>query len=238
MNRRSIFNYVGGEMEKEQSKKTTLRIVLRWIIQVFSTFLFVFLIMHSIVINTMGICVLRWRIPYFSLPAYIVCVTIGFKYWIGKDSFQLRSYCVSTIISAVLLLLGAVFTTPSYISMIPLRETLNILLLTGIVLYAILKVRAQNSKAQLNPVNEDTLHMHIVQFKRRQVIRVLCLLSICCIIFENWQSAISITYGFITRQNLDLYLITISPFPLSILSAILLAKFLKTEFTQRDPSPD
>ncbi len=186
--------------------------------------------MHSIVINTFGICTLRWQIPYFSLPAYIVCVTISVNYWIGEDSFQLRAYCVSTILSAVLLLLGTVFTIPSYVSMIPLRETVSILLLISIVLYAILKFRAQKLKSQRDPVNKSTLHMHSAQIKQRRVVRVLCLLSICCILFENFQSALLVMYGFLTKQNLALYLVTISPFPLSILSAILLVKFVKAEF--------
>ena len=188
--------------------------------------------MHSIVINTFGICALRWQIPDFSLLAYIVCVTIGVKYWIGEDSLQLRTYCVSTILSAVLLLLGTVFTIPSYVSMIPLRETVCVLLLIGIVLYAILKVRAQKSKFQRDPANESTLQTHSAQIKQRQVVRVLCLLSICCILFENCQSVLLIAYGFISKQNLALYLVTLSPFPLSILSAILLAKFVKAEFVQ------
>jgi hypothetical protein len=215
--------------------KPCFRNLFHWMIQVLGTFFFVFFIMHSIVINTMGICALRWQIPYLSLPAYIVCVTIGVKYWIGEDSFQLRAFFFSTIVSAVLLLMGTVFTIPSYVSMIPLREVVNILLLIGIVLYAILRVRAQKSTTQRDPVNESTLHTHIAQIKQRQVIRVLCLLSICCILFENCQSAILITYNFMTKQNLALYLVTISPFPLSILSAILLAKFVKTEFVQQIP---
>ena len=223
-------------MEKAQSQKPTLQIIFRWMIQSLGTFLFVFLMMHSIVINTFGICVLRWQIPYLSLPAYIICVTIGVKYWIGEDSFQLRAYCVSTIISAVLLLLGAVFMVPSYVSMIPLRETVNILLIIGIVLYAVLKILAQKSKVRRNPGNEDTLHLQITHIKRKQAVRILCLLSICCIIFENWQCAVLITYDLIAKQNLALYLVTISPFPLSILSAILLAKFVKAEFVQLDSS--
>ncbi len=225
-------------MEEALNRKPTLKGVLHWIIQVLGTFLFVFLIMHSIVVSTFGICALRWQIPYFSLPAYIVCVTIGVKYWIGEDSFQLRAYCVSTILSAVLLLLGTVFMIPSYVSMIPLRETVSVLLLIGIVLYAILKVRAQKAKAQHDPANESTLHTHSAQMKQKRVVRVLCLLSICCILFENCQSALLVTYGFITKQNLALYLVTISPFPLSILSAILLAKFVKAEFVQWKPSLD
>ena len=67
-------------MEKEISKKPTFKGISHWMIQSLGTFLFVFLMMHSIVMNTMGICVLRWRIPYLSLPAYIVCITIGVKY--------------------------------------------------------------------------------------------------------------------------------------------------------------
>ncbi len=45
-------------------------------------------------------------------------------------------------------------------------------------------------------------------------------------------------YGFLTKQNLALYLVTISPFPLSILSTILLAKFVKAEFVQQNSYPD
>ena len=225
-------------MKEALNRKPTHKGVFNWIIQIFGAFLFVFLIMHSIVISTFGICTLRWQIPYFSLPAYIVCVTIGVKYWIGEDSFQLRAYCVSTILSAVLLLLGTVFTIPSYVSMIPLRETVSALLLIGIVLYAILKVRAQKTNAQRDPANESTFHSHSAQIKQRRVVRVLCLLCICCILFENFQRAILITYGFITKQNLALYLVTISPLPLSILSVILLVRFVKAEFVQWKPSLD
>lgn len=45
-------------------------------------------------------------------------------------------------------------------------------------------------------------------------------------------------YGFLNNIDLAKSVLTFSPFPLSILSAILLAKFVKAEFVQWKPLPD
>ena len=77
---------------------------------------------------------------------------------------------------------------------------------------------------------ETPQSMHI-RMNLRKVIRILCLLSICCVLFENWHRAILIIYHHFTSDGITLIpgLITL---PLSILSAILLTKFVKAEFVQ------
>ena len=90
-------------MEKEQSKKATLRIVLRWIIQVFSTFLYVFFIMGSIFVFTAGINTSRFLLPCFILPAYLISITFGSEYLIDEDPVRRWSYCISIIITSICL---------------------------------------------------------------------------------------------------------------------------------------
>ncbi|MEZ4628335.1 MAG: hypothetical protein R2912_09745, partial [Eubacteriales bacterium] len=203
------------------------------------TFLLVFCMMHTTMISVMGLNNYRWRLPYFNLPAYIICLTLGAVYWIGEDAVRRRSYFISTIVSVVVILPRTAFMIPSYVSMPLLRAIISTLLVLFFVLFVIQKFRLKKpTRQQTDRSEQKPLPSNEVAL-RRQLIRILCMLSICCVLFENWQCAIENAYLFIINQELVFSVFELSPFPLSILSAILLARFIKAEFVQRDvPKPE
>ncbi len=225
-------------MEEALNRKPTLKGVLHWIIQVLGTFLFVFLMMHTAIIGIMGVNNYRWLLPYFSLPAYIVCLTIGAKYWICEDAVRQKTYTISAIVSAFLILPQTAFMVPSYVSMPMLRAVISVLLSILLILFAVLKTRIKTTCNQRIGANETALQEQKNPAKRRKMIQTVCVLSICCVLFENWQASIMNAYGFLSNIDMAKSVLTFSPFPLSILSAILLARFMKAEFVQWKPSLD
>ena len=222
-------------MEKEISKKPSLKEVFQWIIRAGGTFLFVFFLMGSIFIFTTGIKTSRWLLPYFILPAYLVCITFGSDYLMGDDPVRRWSYCISSIITSVLLLPGTVFSIPSYASMPLLRMIITVLLSVFLIVYGILKVHNLKRLNQQNVENGKTVHQQKRRITRRKVVRFVCLISFCCVLLESSHRVITTLY----RLPFEgFYFSTFAQFPLTVISAILLAKFMKAEFVQRDSSSD
>ena len=224
-------------MEKEQSKKPTLKVAIHWLIQVLSTFLFVFFMMAEIIVFTTNIRGTYWLMPYFILPANLICITFGAYYWVGNDLIRRWSYCISSIISVVLLLPYLSWMMYYYGTSTALGFIVTFLLPIIPILYGIRMVRRGKKKDRKADETIKTMQSKRTHIIPRKIIHVLCLLSICCVLFENWHRAILITYYHFTRDGITLIpgLIT---FPLSILSAILLAKFVKAECVQKNSSLD
>ena len=225
-------------MEKAQSQKPTLQIIFRWMIQSLGTFLFVFFMMAATVVATSGVNTKQSLLPYFNLPAYFVCVTIAAKYWVGNDEVRRWSYCVSTILFGILTILMGGYRMPSYMNMPEFKVIFASFLICCIILYSILYVRKRNAVDQPNTTNERTIQERRERMNCKQASRIICLLSICCVLLGNFQRAILAIYYLIANVNLSMEFSTLSPLPLSILSAILLAKFVKAEFVQWKPSLD
>ena len=224
-------------MEKAQGKKPTLQNIFRWIIQSLGTFLYVFFMMAAIIVFTTNIKGTVWLMPCFILPAYLICITFGADYWVGDNVVRRWSYCISTIISVALLLPYFSWMMSYYVTSTALGFFATFLLPIIPIIYGIWLVRKRernNQKADKAIETPQSMHMRM---NLRKVIRVLCLLSICCVLFENWHRAILIIYHHFTSDGITLIpgLITL---PLSILSAILLGKFVKAEFVQWKPSLD
>lgn len=224
-------------MEKERSKKPTFKDMFHWIIRAVGTFLFVFFLMASIIVFTTDMRGTFWLMPYFILPASLICITFGADYWIGNDLVQCWSYCISTIFAVVLLLpyslwMMSYYGTSSKIGFIATFLLPIIPILQGIRLVRMRK--KQERKADKTVKTPQSMRARVIL---RKVIRVLCLLSICCVLFENWHNAILSVYYHLTTDGITLLpgLIT---YPLAILSAILLARFMKAEFVQRNSSSD
>lgn len=214
----------------EQTQDThTLKQVFRGIGSALGTFLFVFLMMHSIVIHTSGIYNGVWMVPYFSYPAYLVCLTIAADYWIGENRVRHRSYFASILISPVILLCGGAYFMPGYVDFPEFRSILAALFTVAIVLYGIWHYRKKVNNSQQRVAENEPLQTTRSD-KWRRTVRIICLLSICCILFENFQESITVTNGFLTHMNFGMSLSTFSQYPLCILSAILLARFVKAEF--------
>lgn len=224
-------------MEQERSKKDTPQNAPQSILLALDMFLFVFLMMHTIVINASGIYNDAWLVPYFSIPAYLVCVTIAIDYWIAGNPIRHRSYLLSVIVSVVILLFGGAYFMPGYVSYGGFRSLLAALLTAVIVFYSIRHVGKKKAKSLQDEAQKEAEETKVVE-RAAGVIRIICLLSICCVLFENVQNSIMVVYGLITGLNFGNDLSTFSQFPLSILSAILLARFVKAEFVSRDTATD
>ena len=225
-------------MEEALNRKPALKGVLNWIIQSLGTFLFVFFMMAATVVAISGVNMKQSLLPYFNLPAYFVCVTIGAKYWVGNDEVRRWSYCVSTILFGILTILMGGYRMPSYVNMPVFKVVFASFLTLCIILYSILYVRKRNAVDQPNIKNERTTQELREKKNCKQASRIICLLSICCVLLGNFQRAILAIYYLIANVNLSMEFSTLSPLPLSILSAILLAKFVKAEFVQWKPSLD
>ena len=224
-------------MEEALNRKPTLKGVLHWIIQILGTFLFVFFLMADIVIFTTGMKSAYWAMPPFVIPSCIVCITFGADYWIGNDKIRLWSYCISNIIAALLLVPTALSLMSYSVTMMPLRMIATILLPIIPILYGIGKVKKQ-SIAQVFLPNKKMAEGNRNKAKRMKLICVICLISISGVLFENWYKAILFLFGWFLEPRMEILLPALFSIPLSILSAILLARFMKAEFVQWKPSLD
>ena len=227
-----------GMVRKRINMKLNIKDVLHWVIQILGTFLFVFFLMAATVVAISGVNMKQSLLPYFNLPAYFVCVTIGAKYWVGNDGVRRWSYCVSTILFGILTILMGGYRMPSYVNMPEFKVVFASFLTLCIILYSILYVRKRNAVDQPNITNERTIQERREKKSCKQASRIICLLSICCVLLGSFQCAVLSIYSLITNVNLSIEFSTLSPLPLSILSAILLARFMKVEFVQWKPSLD
>ena len=225
-------------MEKEQSKIFKFKVVSRMIGSVVFAFLFSFCTISNILVFSTNMPVGRWFLPIFVLPANLVCMTFGIGYWIGDDPIRRWSYCVSNIALTALLL---------YITLelefLNGRSTLlgliaAILLPMLPILYNIRTIRKRKSVIQEANAANKTILKYKLRIRLQATIQVLCMLSICCVLFESCHGTILFFYDLFTMPNIWLSNQTRNQIILSILSAILLAKFMKAECVQWKPSPD
>lgn len=221
-------------MEKERNALLKFKVVIRVIGSVIFAFLFSFCTLSNILTFSTNMRGVVWLLPIFVLPANLICMTFGIDYWISNDPIRRWSYCVSSIaLTAVLLFitLELEFSTG--------RSTLlglvaAILLPILPILYNIQAVHKRKSVIQAANSASSTIIKHNHRAWLQIMIRVLCLLSICCVLFENWHSTIQFFWHLFTLPNIWLSNQTRNQIILSILLAILLARFMKAEFVQRN----
>ena len=224
-------------MEQEKSKKNTMKNVLPAIIQAAGTFFYVFLMMLGITTHMTGLYTGAWMVPYFSLPAYLVCVTIAIDYWIAGNPVRQSSYLFSVILSVVILIFGRAYVMPSYVHDGEIRSILSVLFTVGIVWYSIRHLRKKKAKSRQVTEQQEASRTK-GDGRKTNLVRIICLLSICCVLFENVQSSIMVVYGFVIGLNFGMGITTFDQYPLAILTAILLARFVKAEFAPREISAD
>ena len=215
-------------MEKTTGKIQNIKNAIRWITNAIGTFLYVFLMMHMFVLHFSGVFDGMWLIPYFSIPAYFFCLTIAAKYWIEDNLVRRRSFLISMIIATIILFFSGLYFPSEYVLYTGFRSILAALASAGVILYCILDTRKKEKNAR--QMAKSSIW--------KRVARIVCLLSICCVLFENWQKSIMVSYGFLTHEHYSMSLPTFSHYFLSILSAILLARFVKAEFIPRGASCD
>jgi len=224
---------MGNELGNSYSYKRSLQ----WITSAIGTFLFVFLMMHMFVLHFSGVYDGMWLVPYFSIPAYFFCLTTAAKYWIEDNLVRRRSFFISLIITVVVLFFSGLYFPSEYVIYTGFRSILAAIASVGVILYSILNIRKKEKTSQQIKAGQEILQT-AGSSKWKQVTRIVCLLSICCVLFENWQKSIMVSYGILTHEYYSMSLPTFSHYFLSILSEILLARFVKAEFVPRSIPAD
>jgi hypothetical protein len=222
-------------MEKEKSRKLTLKNTNNCIIQTVGTFLFVFFMMAQIIIFTTETRGANWAMPLFVLPASLICLTFGADYWVGKYTTRLRSYWISSIITTVLLVPVSVEVMSHYGTSTQAGFIETILLPVFSIIYGIWKERKSKKAERAVETKPQAKRFRAIMQK---LIRVLCLLSICCVLLESWHRVITILYHFLLNPPEHILFAACTSFALSILSVILLARFIKIENSTRSASFD
>ncbi len=227
-------------MDKKQGKRTNLKNLFHWINSVLGTFLFVFFIMATIIMFVTDLKNANWIMPLFVVVSCMGCITFGMDYWVREDSVRRWSYCISHLIVIILLVpisLGYMICFGT--SRMLLRFIAAVLLPTLSFLYGILKARKKKMMKQtIDPVAQ-TASLKGARTMLRKMIRVVCLLCICCVMLESWYKMILVFYYYVVEPSNMIYFPELVTVMLSILSAILLARFIKAEFVQRDvPKPE
>ena len=218
-------------MENERSKRTSFRNLLNWLRRALGTFVYVFFMLASIIIFTTEMRVSYWFLPLFVLPSCIISITFGADYWVGDDPVRRWFYCISTVVAAVLLVPLSLWRMSYDGVSTALGLIATIMLPIFPILYGIKLVRQRKIQNQEIEQNPDAMQFKVKHAKLRNVVRFLCLLSISCVLLENGHRVITILYHFIINLPKSIAFAVLVPFPLSIFSAILLAKFVKAEFT-------
>ncbi len=225
-------------MENERSKGTSLRNLLSLLGRTLSTFMYVFFMLASIIIFTTEMRVSYWFLPQFVIPSCMVCITFGADYWVKDDPVRRWSYCISTVVATVLLVPLSLWRMSYDGVSTGLGLIATIVLPIFPILYGITLVRVRKVQSQEIEGNPGATQTKVKLANLRNVIRVLSMISICCVLLENGYRVLMILYHFIISLPKSIAFAVLVPFPLSILSAILLAKFMKAEFVQWKPSPD
>jgi len=219
--------------------KPVLKDGFLWIYSAVGTLVFVFCMMSAINIFTRGINTFQWTMPCFVLPAYLFCVTFGANYWVGKDSIRREAYWISTIVVMIFFILVNAFWIPDEAELPVLRWVSTVLLTCAVILYSVLKVRKNRKTNQRIDMKESTTQGQFEQLRQRKAFRLICLLSICCVVLESWHRTIRVLYGLAFQLIDSISFDSLVQLLLSILSAILLARFIMAEFVQRDvPKPE
>lgn len=217
-------------MQKGQEKSIKVMSVFHGIGSAILALLSSFCLLSNILVFVLSIPDGSWAFPILVLPANFICMTFGMDYWIGDDPFRRWAYCISNIIVSVLLLVIALDYGLSHNYTTPLGFFAAILLPILVILYsfrtALKKKTCVQSMAEISP----SLPRSSVRLWLRAAIRILCLLSICCVLFESWHRSILFFYHLFMIPNIYLSNQVRNQIILSILSVILLAKFVKAEF--------
>lgn len=223
-------------MEKERNKMLRFKVILRGIGSVIFAILFSFCTISNILVFSTGMPVGRWFLPIFVLPATLVCMTFGIDYWIGDDPIRRWSYCVSNI-ALTALLLYIVLQLESLNGRSTLLGLIAAILLPILpILYNILAVLKRKTVIHEENATIPAIIKPKHRIRHREMIHIISMLSMCCVLFESWHQVILFFWYLFTIPNVGFSNHVRDQIILSILSAILLAKFMKAEFVQRNSS--
>ena len=220
-------------MNKTLSKRPSPKEIYQWMIQILGTFLFVFFLMATIILFTTGMRGSFWFLPYFVLPSCLICITLGADYWIAGNPLRRWSYFVSAILCAVLLVPSSLAAMLDYGTSTTLRLYTTILLPIFPILYGLSMVRSRNTKNPPTPSDEMHPRSEKSNSALKNVKRIVCLLSICCVLLENGYRVLSILYTLTLCKPDSLVFGMFVPLPLFVLSVILLVRFFRAGFVPR-----
>ncbi len=227
-------------MENETHKSTKLKNIFLAVCRAVGTFLLVFCMMEMIIVLTSGAIRYEfWIMPIFVVPSTFLALTLGAKYWIQDDPVRSWSYLVSSIASAAFLVPISLMS-PSYYGTFPMLGLFATFLLPIVtILHGIRIVRTHSTKGTSLQAKPAENLITRTNAKLRNAIRVLCFVSISCVVLENSHKVLQSFYALSVNLIDEINFPTTFKIPLSILSAILFARFIKAEFVQRDaPKPE
>lgn len=225
-------------MEQAQTGKFKFKNILKAACQAAETFFYVFFMMAQLIIFTSNLVVWDWVMPLFVVPSCVVCLTLGADYWISENRIRLQAYWISNIVTVILLVPLTILYMGTSGTSSAIRFFATILLPVLLTFYSIWKVRKTNRNGQLLAENKTETRIKRTHIALRKMNVVLSLVSISCVLLESSHRAISNIYHFILTPPDFVNLNTLVPFALTILTAILLARFVKAEFAPREISSD
>ena len=225
-------------MEQEQTGKFKFKKVLKAACQAVETFFYVFFMMEPMIVYVTALESGYWLMPLFVVPSCLVCLTIAADYWVGKSRIRLRAFWISNIVAAVILVPICLYYMPYNVAFPLLRIVIAVLLPIGTTLYGVIKAKKAKAKNQNAVTDESARQLSKTRKALKKASQIVCLLGICCVLLENTHRAIVNGYQLITVPDVFIVLPGRFTFPLAILTAILLARFVKAEFAPREISAD
>ncbi len=222
-------------MKIKSSFGTLLKKILRWICSTVGALLFSFCLLYNIVVFVLGIPDGTKAFPILLLPANLIYMTLGVDYWIGDDAVRRWVYFLSNVVLSALMLLVHLDYSLSHHYSTLLGLLAAILLPLLMIIYSFRTVLKKKTCIQAMAETSPSLSHSPLRLWLRAAIRMLILFSICCVLLESWHRTIQFTYRFLTISDFWLSNHTRAQIFLSILSVILLVRFVKAEFTQQNP---
>jgi len=214
-------------MEQIEGKKLSPKKAIHWISSAIGTFLYVFFMIGTLIMFTSDMQYAYWFLPIFVIPSCLICLTFAADYWVCGDPVRLRAYWISSIITIIVLTPASVDNMLSVGRSTPAGFIATLVLPLVPIVYGIWKDRKSRAVRQAVDIKPQSERFNATM---KNVIRVLCLISICSVVLESWHRVLTLLSHFLVSLPDYLVFAVCVPFPLSILSAILLARFVKAEF--------
>lgn len=214
-------------MGNELGNNNKYKRILHWITSAIGTFLYVFFMMGTLIVFTSDLQYAYWFLPIFVIPSCLICLTYAADYWVCCDPIRLRSYWISSIITIIVLVPASVDNMLSEGRSTPAGFIATLVLPLVPIIYGIWRDRNSKVGRRAVDIKPQSKRFNAIM---KNVIRVLCLISICSVTLESWHRVLTLLSHFLVSQPHYLVFAVWVPFPLSILSAILLSRFVKAEF--------
>jgi len=178
-------------LQEPTQRKPLIKRIFRGCFRFLGTFLFILFMTRNLLVSTGVDSHLNILMPYFVIPSCFICVTLGANYWYGDHVNQWRSYLISSKIAFALFILHLWSLT--YSNYCPnLLQCLLILALPIVsTVYSILKIRKARKPKQEIPLSNTKPPFSKCKMALANVVRLVALISFCCVFLENAQHFLS-----------------------------------------------